>query len=99
MIHLDDLKDGRYQATETKAPKDYILDTAPHNFEIKDGKTASITVKNSKASAILLRKIDSETKEGIYGVKFLLSDSNHKPLGTYESDQNGYVYLTQIFCR
>ena len=95
LIHLDNLKDGWYQATETKAPKDYILDTAPHNFEVKDGQTASITVKNSKASAILLHKIDSETKEGIYGVKFLLSDSNHKPLGTYESDQNGYVYIDE----
>ena len=95
VIHLDDLKDGWYQATETKAPKGYILDTTPHNFEVKGGKTASITVKNSKASAILLHKIDSETKEGIYGVKFLLSDSNHKPLGTYESDQNGYVYIDE----
>lgn len=95
VIHLDDLKDGRYQATETKAPKGYILDTTPHNFEVKDGKTASITVKNSKTSAILLHKIDSETKEGIYGVKFLLSDSNHKPLGIYESDQNGYVYIDE----
>ena len=95
VIHLDDLKDGRYQATETKAPKGYILDTTPHNFEVKGGKTASITVKNGKASAILLHKIDSETKEGIYGVKFLLSDSNHKPLGTYESDQNGYVYIDE----
>lgn len=95
VIHLENLKDGWYQATETKAPKDYILDTAPHNFEVKDGKTASITVKNSKASAILLHKIDSETKEGIYGVKFLLSDVNHKPIGTYESDQNGYVYIDE----
>lgn len=95
LIHLDNLKDGWYQATETKAPKGYILDTIPHTFEVKDGKTASITVKNSKASAILLHKIDSETKEGIYGVKFLLSDANHKPLGTYESDQNGYVYIDE----
>lgn len=95
VIHFDDLKDGRYQATETKAPKGYILDTTPHNFEIKIGQTASITVKNSKASSILLHKIDSETKEGIYGVKFLLSDVNHKPLGTYESDQNGYVYIDE----
>ena len=95
VIHLDDLRDGWYQATETKAPKGYILDTTPHNFEVKDGQTASITVKNSKASAILLHKIDSETKEGIYGVKFLLIDSNHKPLGTYESDQNGYVYIDE----
>ena len=35
VIHFDDLKDGRYQATETKAPKGYILDTTPHNFEVK----------------------------------------------------------------
>lgn len=95
VIHFDDLRDGWYQATETKAPKGYILDTTPHNFEVKDGQTASITVKNSKASAILLHKIDSETKEGIYEVKFLLSDANHHPIGTYESDQNGYVYIDE----
>lgn len=52
-------------------------------------------MKNSKTSSILLHKIDSETKEGIYGVKFLLSDANHKPIGTYESDQNGYIYIDE----
>ena len=33
------------------------------------------------------------TGKGIYGVKFLLSDARGNPIGTYESDNEGYVYI------
>ena len=93
VIYLPELADGWYQAIEIKAPKGYFLDSTPHNFEVKEGQTASITIKNSKSSSVLIHKIDSDTKEGIYGVKFLVGDSSHNPIGTYETDQNGYVYI------
>lgn len=33
------------------------------------------------------------TGKGIFGVKFLLSDAKGNPIGTYESDNEGYVYI------
>lgn len=93
VITLPELSDGWYTATELKAAKGYLLDSTPHNFEVKDGKTTSLTIENAKASSILIHKIDSVTGKGIYGVTFLVSDSRGNPVGQYISDQNGYVYI------
>ena len=93
VITLPELSDGWYTATELKAAKGYLLDSTPHNFEVKDGKTTSLTIENAKASSILIHKIDSVTGKGIYGVTFLVSDSRGNPVGQYTSDQNGYVYI------
>ena len=93
VITLPQLADGWYTATELKAAKGYLLDTTPHNFEVKAGKTTSLTVENTQASSILIHKVDSVTGKGIYGVTFLVSDSKGNPIGQYTSDQNGYVYI------
>ena len=93
VITLPQLADGWYTATELKAAKGYLLDTTPHNFEVKAGKTTSLTVENTQTSSMLIHKIDSVTGKGIYGVTFLVSDSKGNPIGQYTSDQNGYVYI------
>lgn len=93
VITLPQLADGWYTATEIKAAKGYLLDSTPHNFEVKAGKTTSLTIENTQASSILIHKIDSVTGKGIYGVTFLVSDSKGNPIGQYTSDQNGYIYI------
>ena len=93
VITLPQLADGWYTATEIKAAKGYLLDSTPHNFEVKAGKTTSLTIENTQASSMLIHKIDSVTGKGIYGVAFLVSDSKGNPIGQYTSDQNGYVYI------
>ena len=92
-IHLNELTKGWYEVTEKKAPKGYTLDKQPHKIEVTNDKTAVLEIENSQQSSVLIHKIDSDTKEGIYGVKFLVSDAQHNPIGTYETDQNGYVYI------
>ncbi len=42
---------------------------------------------------MFIRKIDSITKEGIGGVRFLLYDANNTPIGEYVSDNQGYVWI------
>ena len=93
LIRLPALDDGWYTAVEIKAANGYLLDSTPHNFEVKDGKTTALTITNKKAAGILLHKVDSVTGKGIYGVQFLLSDANNNPVGTYTSDQDGYIYI------
>ena len=90
------LEDGSYYAVEIEAAEGFKLDITPHYFEVVDGKTSTLTVKNKALSGILIHKIDSTTGEGIYGVSFLLYDSNKKPIGQYVSDQDGWVYIDDL---
>ena len=90
------LEDGHYYAVEIKSADGFELDSTPHYFEVKDGKTTTLTVENKSLSGILIHKIDSNTGEGIYGVTFLLYGSNKTPIGQYESDQDGWVYITGL---
>jgi uncharacterized repeat protein (TIGR01451 family) len=41
----------------------------------------------------MIHKIDADTREGIYGVKFILYDAQKNPIGEYTSDQDGYVWI------
>ena len=90
------LEDGHYYAVEIEGADGFELDNTPHYFEVKNGKTTTLTVENKSLSGILIHKIDSTTGEGIYGVTFLLYDSNKNPIGQYESDQDGWVYITGL---
>ena len=91
------LEAGSFYAVETDCPKEYKLDSTPHYFEVKAGKaTPPLVVTNKAFSGILLHKIDSVTKKGIYGVRFLVYDQNKNPIGEYSSDNQGYVYIDDL---
>lgn len=90
------LEDGAFYAVEVEAPEGYKLDSTPHYFEVKDGKTSKLTVTNKAFSGILIHKTDSSTGKGIYGVTFLLYDAGNNPVGQYTSDNRGYVYIENI---
>ena len=93
VINLPEAEKGWYQVVELKAAKGYKLDDTPHQIEVKDGGTATLEITNRQAGSALIHKIDSVTGKGIFGVKFLLSDAKGNPIGTYESDNEGYVYI------
>ena len=90
------LEDGAYYAVEIEAAESFKLDDTPHYFEVEDGKTTTLRIENDAFSGILIKKIDSSTREGIYGVTFLLYDSNKNPIGQYTSDDRGYVYIDDL---
>ena len=85
------LEDGAYYAVEIEAGKGFQLDDTPHYFEVKNGKTTILTIKNKALSGILIHKIDSTTGDGIYGATFLLYDSGNNPIAQETSDDEGYV--------
>ena len=87
------LEDGAYYAVEIEAAEGFKLDDTPHYFEVENGKTTTLRVENEAFSGIIIHKIDSVTREGIYDVKFLLYDANKNPIGEYSTDQNGYIYI------
>lgn len=95
VIQLPDLDDGWYQLTEIKAPKGYLLDSTPQKVEVKKGETKTFEFENTASASMLIHKIDSVTKKGIQGVKFVVYDSSMTPIGEYESDNQGYVHLNK----
>ena len=91
------LEAGSYYAVETKCPKEYKLDSTPYYFEVKTGKTTPpLVVANKALSGVLIHKIDSVTKKGIYGVKFLVYDAGKNPIGEYTTDDQGYIYIDDL---
>ena len=94
-VHVD-LDAGDYYAVEIEAGKGFKVDETPQYFTIRDNETTTLTVTNKAFSGILIHKIDSVTKKGIYGVSFLLYDSTNTPVGQYTSDNQGYVYIENI---
>lgn len=95
VIQLPDLDDGWYQLTEIKAPKGYLLDSTPQKVEVKKGETKTFEFENTASASMLIHKIDSVTRNGIQGVKFVVYDSSMTPIGEYESDDHGYVHLNK----
>ncbi|NBI11320.1 hypothetical protein D1641_15090, partial [Colidextribacter sp. OB.20] len=93
VISLSEAEKGWYQVTELKAAKGYRLDSQPYQIEVKDGQTATLEITNRQTGSAIIHKVDSLTGEGIYGVTFLVSDAKGNPVGTYQSDNEGYVFI------
>ena len=85
------LESGSYYAVETEAGKGFQPDNTPIYFTVEDGRTTTKTVTNKAISGILIRKVDSATGEGIYGVSFILYDIGNNPIAQETSDDRGYV--------
>lgn len=93
LIVIEGLEEGTYMVKETKEAKGYLLDSEAKEVEIKDGKRTTLKVENDPMSSVLIHKIDSVTGEGIPGVKFLLYDSDNEPIGQFETDDEGYIWI------
>lgn len=97
LIVIEGLEEGTYLVKETKEAKGYKLDSEAKEVEIKDGKRTTLKVENDPMSSVLIHKIDSVTGEGIPGVKFLLYDSDNEPIGQFETDDEGYIWIRKEF--
>ena len=93
LIVIEGLEEGTYLVKETKEAKGYKLDSEAKEVEIKDGKRTTLKVENDPMSSVLIHKIASVTGEGIPGVKFLLYDSDNEPIGQFETDDEGYIWI------
>lgn len=93
MIVVEGLEEGTYLVKETEAAKGYLLDSEAKEVQVKDGERTTLKVENDPLASILIHKIDSVTGEGIYGVTFILYDSDNNPIGQFVSDDEGYVHI------
>lgn len=98
IAHLIDLDADEIIVKEIRAPEGYLLDDTEHHVRLESGKTAEITLKNSKEPSLTIRKIDSVTKQPMAGVKFSITVKNGKPLGEFLTDENGEIHLSGLEC-
>ncbi len=96
-IYLPSLEAGWYSVVELKAADGYKLDATPAQVCVKDGQTAQLMLTNVRMASIMIHKIDAVTRQGIYGVKFVLYDEGKTPLGEYTTDQDGYIWIRDEF--
>lgn len=98
IARLIDLDAGKIIVKEIRAPEGYLLDETEHHVRLESGKTAEITLKNSKEPSLTIQKIDSVTKQPMAGVKFSITVKNGKPLGEFLTDENGEIHLSGLEC-
>ncbi|PAF18659.1 SpaA isopeptide-forming pilin-related protein [Terribacillus saccharophilus] len=85
LVEVKDLRPGKYEIVETKAPEFYQLDAAVHEFEINPAKQAEIDlgkIQNKLVTgAIQLTKVDVDQKETLLaGAVFELQTADGKML-------------------
>ena len=106
-IVINDLEPGTtITAREIKTLEGYVLDGAPKSIEIKAGEVQTLRFYNEAKGTLVIRKLDSVTKEPLPGVEFELTyadggyvdDANGhlSSLGLYTTDQNGEIRISGV---
>jgi uncharacterized surface anchored protein len=76
---------------ETQALPGYVLDTTVRVVTVEPGRQAVLRVENTPLAGFRIIKTDAITGEPIFGVEFMLFDSNGKVVGVFYSDNRGIV--------
>lgn len=97
-IEISQLKPGTYTVTETRTLGDYVLDAAPQTVVVEANDQQTLTFTNTKKGCLIIKKIDSVTREPIDGVKFQIRGCNGNPYpeGEYTTDVNGVIRLDHL---
>lgn len=67
---LSDLRPGTYTVKEIVAPSGYLLDSTAHSIKVEPGKSAEITLTNSRKPGLIIRKYDEATGLPLDGAEF-----------------------------
>lgn len=110
-IRISGLKPGKsVVVTETRAPDGFILDTQSQTVQIKEGRTVSLTFKNTPKGALIIQKRDSETNKPLPGAEFrvttaagcevglngVIGDSTLTQNGIFTTNSSGEIRITNL---
>ena len=110
-IRISGLKPGKsVVVTEARAPDGFILDTQSQTVQIKEGRTVSLTFKNTPKGALIIQKRDSETNKPLPGAEFrvttaagcevglngVIGDSTLTQNGIFTTDSSGEIRITNL---
>ena len=102
-IILSEVKDGWYKVTELEAPHGYsIKEPATQECFIAGGESKVLTFENTPLSAIIIRKVDSESGQPLEGAWFRIrylggtSGTGGTVVGEYKTSSNGTIVATGL---
>ena len=102
-IILPEVKDGWYKVTELEAPHGYsIKEPATQECFIAGGESKVLTFENTPLSAIIIRKVDSESGQPLEGAWFRIrylggtSGTGGTVIGEYRTSSNGTIVVTGL---
>ena len=102
-IILPEVKDGWYKVTELEAPHGYsIKEPATQECFISGGESKVLTFENTPLSAIVIRKVDSESGQPLEGAWFRIrylsgtSGTGGTVIGEYRTSSNGTIVVTGL---
>lgn len=102
-IILPEVKDGWYKVTELEpAPGYSIKEPATQECFISGGESKVLTFENTPLSAIIIRKLDSETGQPLEGAWFRIrylggtSGTGGTVVGEYRTSSNGTIVVTGL---
>ena len=90
------LNPGEYIVQETSTPEGYVLDNKPQYVTVKANEPTVLEITNDKLTTVRIHKVDAETGEGIYGVAFEIKDAKNNYIGSYKTDDQGYIELSSV---
>ena len=102
-IILPEIKDGWYKVTELEPASGYaIKEPATQECFISGGESKILTFENTPLSAIIIRKVDSESGQPLEGAWFRIrylggtSGTGGTVVGEIKTSQNGTAILTGL---
>ena len=102
-IILPEIKDGWYKVTELEpAPGYAIKEPATQECFISGGESKVLTFENTPLSAIIIRKVDSESGQPLEGAWFRIrylggtSGTGGTVIGEYHTSSNGTIVVTGL---
>ena len=102
-IILPEIKDGWYKVTELEPASGYaIKEPATQECFISGGESKILTFENTPLSAIIIRKVDSESGQPLEGAWFRVrylggtSGTGGTVVGEIKTSQNGTAILTGL---
>ena len=102
-IILPEIKDGWYKVTELEPASGYaIKEPATQECFISGGESKVLTFENTPLSAIIIRKVDSESGQPLEGAWFRIrylggtSSTGGTVVGEYKTSSNGTIVATGL---
>ena len=100
-IKLSNIPSGCYSITETKAAEGYLLNGTAQTVKVESGSCKEVTIANEPLGGLVIKKMDSVTKEPLSEVIFKVTTTDGAVVGTsngeFRTDENGYDRW--FFCR
>ena len=99
-IKLSNIPSGCYSITETKAAAGYLLNGTAQTVKVESGSCKEVTIANEPLGGLVIKKMDSVTKEPLSEVIFKVTTTDGAVVGTsngeFRTDENGYITIPDL---